>query len=141
MSSTLLGSSISSLALDSQDRATTSQYHITPSQSKQWPFQLTSVNRLEKSLTGPTHPPKVKYSLSDDFGNILLSGPTHPPKEKYHREPVPNGPSPLPLNSKVQYSTQHTHNKRVVISVHSRFPISLVISGPAHPPKVKYSHE
>ena len=64
-------------------------------------------------IAGPTHPPKVKYSLQAKYSlqnqvTITVSGPAHPPKEKY--------------------TSRTTHNNRFSN-----------ISGPAHPPKEKYS--
>ena len=43
------------------------------------------------SLSGPKHPPKVKYSdKSENISeNISLSGPEHPPKVKYTEKTVP----------------------------------------------------
>ena len=96
-------------------------------------------------LSGPAHPPKVKYSslcYCSLFSLLVysgLSGPAHPPKEKYSLKAVI-----VACSYGVSFQDQHTLPKRNILS-HSCYCglLSLLVysglSGPAHPPKEKYS--
>ena len=90
-------------------------------------------------ISGPAHPPKVKYSLSQLLLwlalCICISGPAHPPKEKYSLKAVI-----VACSYGVSFQDQHTLPKRNILSkLLLWLVLCICISGPAHPPKVKYS--
>ena len=97
----------------------------------QWPFRTSTPSQREifshscycglfiwSFLSGPTQPPKMKYSLKSCYCVLfiwsLISGPAHPPKVKYSL-------------------------KAVILACSVCSYVCFGLSGPAHPPKEKYS--
>ena len=77
------------------------------------------------SLSGPEHPPKVKY-----FYNNKITTPPHPPKVKYTGTVTVNE-----QQHEMPTSNPRSHGRRC------RRGITVIVAlllGPAHPPKVKF---
>ena len=143
----------------------------------QWPFRTSTPSQREifsqscycglliwSFLSGPAHPPKENifsqscycgllcvFAFQDQHTlpkrNILsklllwlalcicISGPAHPPKEKYSLKAVI-----VACSYGVSFQDQHTLPKRNILSkLLLWLALCICISGPAHPPKVKYS--
>ena len=98
-------------------------------------------------LSGPAHPLKVKYSLKAVIVACSLcsysglSGPVHPPKGKYSLKAVIV--ACCLCSNILPFQDQHTLPKRNIFSSCYCGLLSFLIysglSGPAHPPKEKYS--